>query len=297
MFTNNLIGNINYLSSTTDFTNKSTAIKYVPFELKLQLHYRVNNPYNFNIDNNYRSYSSIKQEIVDLSYYAQNNIINYQTTTEIPEENLTYLQSGLKANNMSYMFYNCNNIKTIPKLNIDTSNVTNMYAMFSDCFYLTSLDLSNINTSNVTNMYAMFNNCISLTSLDLSNFNTSNVTDMNFMFSNCNTLTSLDLSNFNTFNVTSMNSIFRNCISLTNLDLSNFNTSNVTDMSNMFNNCNSLTNVIGSLDLNSCTNIRYMFNNCNSNVHIHLKNVPSSLNLSNSRGTEGQHYIIDNYID
>ena len=85
MFTNNLIGNINYLSSTTDFTNKSTAIKYVPFELKLQLHYRVNNPYNFNIDNNYRSYSSIKQEIVDLSYYAQNNIINYQTTTEIPE--------------------------------------------------------------------------------------------------------------------------------------------------------------------------------------------------------------------
>ena len=245
MFTNNLIGNINYLSSTTDFTNKSTAIKYVPFELKLQLHHRVNNPYNFNIDNNYRSYSSIKQEIVDLSYYAQNNIINYQTTTEIPEENLTYLQSGLKANNMSYMFYNCNNIKTIPKLNIDTSNVTNMYAMFSDCFYLTSLDLSNINTSNVTNMYAMFNNCISLTSLDLSNFNTSNVTDM----------------------------------------------------SNMFNNCNSLTNVIGSLDLNSCTNIRYMFNNCNSNVHIHLKNVPSSLNLSNSRGTEGQHYIIDNYID
>lgn len=245
MFTNNLIGNINYLSSTTDFTNKSTAIKYVPFELKLQLHHRVNNPYNFNIDNNYRSYSSIKQEIVDLSYYAQNKIINYQTTTEIPEENLTYLQSGLKANNMSYMFYNCNNIKTIPKLNIDTSNVTNMYAMFSDCFYLTSLDLSNINTSNVTNMYAMFNNCISLT----------------------------------------------------NLDLSNFNTSNVTDMSNMFNNCNSLTNVIGSLDLNSCTNIRYMFNNCNSNVHIHLKNVPSSLNLSNSRGTEGQHYIIDNYID
>lgn len=219
MFTNNLIGNINYLSSTTDFTNKSTAIKYVPFELKLQLHYRVNNPYNFNIDNNYRSYSSIKQEIVDLSYYAQNNIINYQTTTEIPEENLTYLQSGLKANNMSYMFYNCNNIKTIPKLNIDTSNVTNMYAMFN------------------------------------------------------------------------------NCISLTSLDLSNFNTSNVTDMSNMFNNCNSLTNVIGSLDLNSCTNIRYMFNNCNSNVHIHLKNVPSSLNLSNSRGTEGQHYIIDNYID
>lgn len=219
MFTNNLIGNINYLSSTTDFTNKSTAIKYVPFELKLQLHHRVNNPYNFNIDNNYRSYSSIKQEIVDLSYYAQNKIINYQTTTEIPEENLTYLQSGLKANNMSYMFYNCNNIKTIPKLNIDTSNVTNMYAMFN------------------------------------------------------------------------------NCISLTNLDLSNFNTSNVTDMSNMFNNCNSLTNVIGSLDLNSCTNIRYMFNNCNSNVHIHLKNVPSSLNLSNSRGTEGQHYIIDNYID
>lgn len=42
---------------------------------------------------------------------------------------------------------------------------------------------------------------------------------------------------------------------------------------------NSLTNIIGSLNLNSCINIRYIFDNCNSNIHIHFKNVPSSLDF------------------
>lgn len=42
---------------------------------------------------------------------------------------------------------------------------------------------------------------------------------------------------------------------------------------------NSLINIIGSLNLSGFINIRYMFNNYNSNVHIHLKNVPRSLDF------------------
>jgi hypothetical protein len=83
----------------------------------------------------------------------------------------------------------------------------------------------------------------------------------------------------------------------TSLNISNFDTSKVTDMSNMFGGCVYLNNIIGTLDLSSCTNVEKMFNNCNPEVNIHLKNVPRSLDFSTSKGIEGQHYIIDNYID
>ena len=81
---------------------------------------------------------SSKKYIVDLSYYAQNNIPNYTTITEIPQENLNYITSGLRTNNMNYMFDSCNKLTIIPKLNIDTSQCIYMYSVFGDCNFLTS---------------------------------------------------------------------------------------------------------------------------------------------------------------
>ena len=101
-----------------------------------------------------------------------------------------------------------------------------------------------IDTSNVTSMNGMFYNCKNLETLDLSNLNTSNVTFINHMFSGCQSLVSLDLSNFDTSKVRNMNSMFENCTNLEILDLSNFDTSKVTKMSNMFNNCNNLKYII-----------------------------------------------------
>ena len=49
-------------------------------------------------------------QLVDLSYYAQKNIDNYQEITEIPQEHLEYLQSGLHASNMVGAFFNCLNL-------------------------------------------------------------------------------------------------------------------------------------------------------------------------------------------
>ena len=125
---------------------------------------------------------------VDLSYYAQNHIQDYTSITQIPQENLDYLNSGLVASNMSYMFNRCYKLQSISKLNIDTSKCTDMNHIFYGCQVLTSLDLSNFNTSNVTKMYNMFGNCQALTTIDLSNWDTSKVTDMRMMFGNCNLL-------------------------------------------------------------------------------------------------------------
>ena len=94
---------------------------------------------------------------------------------------------------MSFMFYYCDNLKSLDLSNFDTSNVTNMSYMFYSCSNLKSLNLSNFDTSNVTNMSLMFYSCSNLKSLNLSNFDTSNVTNMSVMFYWNNSLKSLIL--------------------------------------------------------------------------------------------------------
>ena len=235
--------------------------------------------------------------LVNLSDYKDNYIGSYSIIDVIPQDNLAYLKSGLIADSdMSGMFSNALIIAYIPKLEINTSNVTNMSSLFSYCTKLTSLDLSDFNTSKVTNMWWMFAYCQSLTSLDLSSFDTSKVINMSGMFHYCKSLTSLNLSHFDTSNVTNMSDMFRDCKSLTSLDLSNFDTSKVTDMSGMFKGCEQLNNFKGVLDLSSCTDASFMFDNCSSNANIHLKNVRSSY-FSNVGGGMGHQYIVDNWLD
>ena len=213
---------------------------------------------------------------IDLLHYASNHIRDYQNITEIPRENLDYLNSGLVATNMASMFYDCNKLQSVPKLNIDTSKCTSMRDMFTNCYALTSLDLSNFNTSNVTNMNSMFYNCRALPSLDVSNFNTSNVTNMEYIFYCCQALTSSDLSNFDTSKVTSMNSMFYRCQALTTIDLSNWDTSKVTDMMFMFDNCQALEHIEGIIDMKSCTSYRNMFLNCSKLSGVKIKNLPDN---------------------
>ena len=79
--------------------------------------------------------------------------------------------------------YNIENYKknNNNKINIKLkgiNNVTNMSYMFYGCSLLSSLpDISKWNTNNVTNMNYMFCKCLSLSSLpDISKWNTNNVT-------------------------------------------------------------------------------------------------------------------------
>ena len=256
----------------------------------------------------YFDFTNTKKKPVNLSYYALNHIPNYQTISEIPQENINYLSSGLKANNtsnmfdgcknllsidfdsfnidtsnvstMSFMFYGCNSLTTLDLSSFDTSNVTDMYSMFDECNSLATLDLSSFNTSNVSNMSFMFRNCWSLKTLDLSSFDTSNVSNMSYMFYGCWSLTTLDLSSFNTSNVTDMSYMFYGCSKLTILDLSSFNTSNVTDMSYMFSACSTLTEIKGIIDLKSTSNLNHAFEGCpiSSSTPVQIKNPPSTSN-------------------
>lgn len=106
--------------------------------------------------------------------------LGYSSFTEVPE-NIEF--DGLT--DMSYMFYNCKGITTIPE--IDISTVTNMYGTFSACSSLRTIPL--LNTSSVTNIRDIFYNCSSLTAIP--EIDTSSVTNMNSAFGGCTSLTTL----------------------------------------------------------------------------------------------------------
>ena len=123
------------------------------------------------------------------------------------------------------------------------------------------------------------------------------------MFENCKTLISVPWNEFDidTSQVTDMRYMFQNCFALTSLNLSNFDTSQVTDMRQMFCLCSKLQEIIcpNGFDMSSCTSISNMFYSCTSynGEPLHFKNVPQALDFSMIRGTEGKHYVIDNYKD
>lgn len=258
----------------------------------LQLFGRVSNPYTFTMDGNYTTNASIKVQLVDLSYYARDNISNYKTVTSIPQSNLNYLQSGLHASDMGHMFYECEKLTTIPKLNIDTSKCTSIWYMFLGCTSLTSLDVSNFDTSSCSLIYHTFYNCKSLKSLNASGFDFRKASNAQYMFAYCESLTTLNVSNWkNTSNITNMNGIFQNCSSLTTIDISSWDTSNVIYMSAIFQNCTSLTTINGVIDMKSSVDKRNhsdMFKNCSKLKGVKIKNPPAGFDgsgLSSSQYT------------
>ena len=187
-------------------------------------------------------------------------------------EGIEYLNTE-NVTNMSEMFSNCHNLKTLDLSSFDTKNVTNMGGMFYRCEALTTLDVSNFDTKNVTNMGGMFSHCSTLTTLDVSKFDTKNVTNMSDMFRNCSTLTTLDVSKFDTQNVTNMESMFSSCSALTTLDLSSFYTKNVTDMSYMFYYCPALTTLdLSSFNTQNVWNMSEMFWGCSTLTTLDLSN-------------------------
>ena len=108
--------------------------------------------------------------------------IAYGTTHQTVQV-LPFRLDTSQATNVSYIFYNCSSLITVPVL--DTSQATNMSDMFRNCSSLTSVP--DLDTSQATNMNYMFDGCSSLTSVP--DLDTSQATYMSGMFYGCSSLT------------------------------------------------------------------------------------------------------------
>ena len=149
-------------------------------------------------DNNHLLYG----EVVDPSQPLPT--ISLDGTTNTPTldaaTNMFYLDNWSNAAPTSITFNNKENIKSITKMQLDTSNVTDMNNMFNGCSSLTTLDLSGLNTSKVTTMQEMFSGCTSLTSLNLSDLNMKKLQYVAHMFYECSSLTDVFINQEVTLN-------------------------------------------------------------------------------------------------
>lgn len=179
--------------------------------------------------------------------------------------------------NASYMFNECDQLKSLELNNFDTSNVTTMSRMFDGCSGLINLDVTNLDTSNVTSMNTMFGSCRSLENLDISNFNVKNVLDVSSMFNSCSSLKNLNLGSFNAKKCSSFSGMFASCSQLSELNLNNFNTSSGTKMDSMFNGCSGLTNLnLSSFDTSNVTNMFHMFYGCKNLINLDISSFDTS---------------------
>ena len=102
---------------------------------------------------------------------------------------------------ISYLFNNCHNLKTLDLKGLKTSQIRTMDNAFSYCLQLEVPDLSGFDTRSVRCMRSLFNHCSSFKKLDLRNFRTEQCTIMTYMFYYCSNLESVDLTSFDLQNV------------------------------------------------------------------------------------------------
>ena len=251
-------GNLNIITKTntikaTYFIEKEDLNKEIKF-IGLNL-----NPQKEDIKNNCK-------------IYLNNQQINSPYKFEKEGEYNITLNFKKELEDISYLFYNCQQLKEIDLSNFKTQNAKNMKCMFSGCSKLIKVNLKNVNSNEVTDMKDMFSNCNSLIELDLSSFKTKKVKSMENMFSNCKSLEKINVSSFDVSHVTTMKCMFFNCEKLTQLDLSNFKNEDVKNISFMFTGCENLAKLdFSNFEKNTNTNITSIFLRINKNVNANIK--------------------------
>ena len=158
-----------------------------------------------------------------------------------------YYEYYYYSRNMSYMFYNCQQLTNISST-YEIKNVSDMKYMFYNCYSLESIDLSNFWTTQENNgahidISYIFYNCSALSSFSLTNNNTQYfyTKDMNNMFYNCTLLNTISLNQIRSNSSYHINAsrLFYNCHNLETFQL-NFNNFFLSDMSEIFYNCTNL---------------------------------------------------------
>ena len=103
-------------------------------------------------------------EVVDTSKALPTITLNNEVNTPklYTPFNIFNLETWSNASPTSILINNKSNIKSLNKMQLDTSNITDISNLFNGCSSLTTLDLSKWNISNVNNMQNMFLGCSSL---------------------------------------------------------------------------------------------------------------------------------------
>ena len=138
-------------------------ISYIPKTATIHYNgvdYKWNNKWTISEINVHVLYGEAVDESKALPTITLNDKVN--TPNLYTPFNIFHLETWSNASPTSIIINNKSNIKSLSKMQLDTSNITDMSNLFNGCSSLTTLDLSKWNISNVTNMQNMFLGCSSL---------------------------------------------------------------------------------------------------------------------------------------
>ena len=266
---------------------------------------------NYNISSNYPSRVYVNNEIQilrDKNILLEDikHIIKLEWNEPYP--NLSYMFANLSTItsakftspsmgnlNISYMFYNCTNLKGFSYSGKAQNQIIDATKMFYNCKSLLSAnfsgykkDFATINSSymffqceklsyiyfanliKLNDMRKMFYNCNSLTSINFTNFMSEYSINTSYLFYNCYSLDIFINNSIQIIKTEDMKYMFYNCSQLEDIDLTNFEIANSANLSYAFYNCKKLTNI--QLNKNSFfpSDMQNMFYNCSSLISINL---------------------------
>lgn len=193
-----------------------------------------------------------------------------------------------EVTDMSGMFQNCSNLKSLPIQHLKTDSVVLAPSMFEGCSSLAEMDLSELNMKNTIDMSKFMSGCssvklikfpqtrdvqtlsrafefVGLSSQYLTfegELNTSNCEDMSYMFNRSSTHSYQFAENFDTSSLKNAEGMFYEC-GIMEIDLSKWNTSNLETTKQMFymnqfmTKCNT-----SDWDMSSLKNCESMFYKC-----------------------------------
>ena len=117
-----------------------------------------------------------------------------------------------KITNLSYLFENINNIKSVNMNDWDTSKVTDIHGLFWCNKSIEKIYINDWNTNNIESFYGTFYDCENLKTLDLSKWKFDKCKEIDLMFANCS---KLDLSFTKNWDIdtnkVNCGDTFRNC--------------------------------------------------------------------------------------
>ena len=211
---------------------------------------------------------------VSLYYYGRDNIPDYQNITELPEENKKYLCDpvGLIVTNMSNAFDGMKGLKSLPKLNIDTSSCQRFIDCFNNCKALEYVDIENWDFSYARRLDSLFYLCDSLPQncfepLFNKTITLNNLENIDQMFLGCSKLERADFSKWEINpDILKGNfyALFRGCTNLKEINFGSLYQVTPTRLDYIFGECNNIESIdfSGFKSLDQVTNLDCIFSNC-----------------------------------
>lgn len=211
---------------------------------------------------------------VDLYGLKTNNVTNMCSLFKNCH-NLVYVNNFYntgKVKDISQIFYDCNNLSTIPTFGYGY-NITNACNAFQET-RVTNINGYNVgyfnSWSNLVDGSGAFSYCYNLGNLSLNYWTANNLVNLEDLFYCCNNIKQINMLNCNMNNLQTLSHIFYKCENVVNINISG-NMRNVTNAMGMFRGCRNLVNLnmAGLYMWDKVTTLAYFYDGCRNLIFPH----------------------------